>query len=76
MELNGRTSTNITVIYKQNTFGSINATIANYGFPGIFRLHPGQSAEAAPVNADGTTIVLPIHWLAARRWLSGAPGSA
>lgn len=54
VELSGRTSTNITVIYNPATVGSIAASVVSSGFPGIFRLHPGLSTQAAALNQDGT----------------------
>jgi uncharacterized protein (TIGR03437 family) len=54
VELSGQTETNITVVYNQATVGSITAKVAAYGSPGIFRLQPGVSSQAAAVNQDGT----------------------
>jgi uncharacterized protein (TIGR03437 family) len=54
VELSGQTQTNITVIYNQATVGSIAAEVVADGRPGIFRLQPGVSSQAAAVNQDGT----------------------
>jgi uncharacterized protein (TIGR03437 family) len=54
VELNGRKQTNITVLYNQTMVGSILASVATYGFPGIFRIEPGVSSRAAALNQDGT----------------------
>jgi uncharacterized protein (TIGR03437 family) len=53
-ELSGRTQTNITVVYNNATVGSISAQVTALGNPGIFRLKPGVSSQAAAVNQDGT----------------------
>lgn len=59
VELSGRTSTNITVLSNestvgQSTIGTITASVAAFGAPGIFRAQPGISAQAVAVNQDGT----------------------
>jgi uncharacterized protein (TIGR03437 family) len=54
VELSGQMQTTITVVYNQATLGSIAANVAPYGSPGIFRLQPGVSSQAAAVNQDGT----------------------
>ncbi|HSB16683.1 MAG TPA: SBBP repeat-containing protein [Bryobacteraceae bacterium] len=54
VELSGQTKTNITVLYNRAAVGSIEASVVSYGSPGIFRLHPGVSSQAAAVNEDGT----------------------
>ena len=54
VELSGQTKTNITVTYNRATVGSIAASVVSYGFPGIFRLQPGVSSQAAALNQDGT----------------------
>jgi uncharacterized protein (TIGR03437 family) len=54
VELGGQTQTNITVVYNQATVGSITARVMPFGDPGIFRLRPGVSFQAAAVNQDGT----------------------
>jgi uncharacterized protein (TIGR03437 family) len=54
VELSAKTSTTITVLYNQATVGSITTSVVSYGFPGIFRLQPGVSSQAAAMNQDGT----------------------
>jgi uncharacterized protein (TIGR03437 family) len=53
-ELSGQTKTDITVTYRQATVGSLSSTVVDYGSPGIFRLQPGVSTQAAALNQDGT----------------------
>jgi uncharacterized protein (TIGR03437 family) len=53
VELSGQTQTNITVLFNQTMMGSITVPVSDYGSPGIFRLQPGASAQAAAVNQDG-----------------------
>jgi uncharacterized protein (TIGR03437 family) len=53
-ELSGQTKTDITVTYRQATVGSLSSTVVAYGSPGIFRLQPGVSTQAAALNQDGT----------------------
>ena len=54
VELSGQTKTSISVIYNQNTIGSIPARVTSWGVPGIFRLQGGASTQAAAINQDGT----------------------
>ena len=54
LELSGQTQTEITVHYNQARVGSIAATVETVGHPGIFRLQPGVSSQAAAINQDGT----------------------
>ncbi len=54
VELSDKVKTNITVVYNKVTVGSISLSVARYGFPGIFRLRPGVSSQAAALNDDGT----------------------
>jgi uncharacterized protein (TIGR03437 family) len=53
-ELSGQTQTTITVNYNEATIGSIAASVQTVGLPGIFRLQPGVSSQAAAINEDGT----------------------
>jgi uncharacterized protein (TIGR03437 family) len=43
----------VTVTYNNQQFGPAVAQVI-FGSPGIFRLHVGQSAQAAAINLDGT----------------------
>jgi uncharacterized protein (TIGR03437 family) len=52
-ELSGKTSTAITLQYNQATFGPVTVPV-QFGEPGIFRLQPGASSQAAALNQDGT----------------------
>jgi uncharacterized protein (TIGR03437 family) len=54
VELSGQTQTNLNVVYNQATVGSIAAQVVTNGRPGIFRLQPGVSSQAAAVNQDAT----------------------
>ncbi len=54
LELSGQTQTTVTVNYTGATVGSITAPVATVGLPGIFRLQPGVSTQAAAINQDGT----------------------
>jgi uncharacterized protein (TIGR03437 family) len=53
LELSGKTVTNITVAYQGVPVGSTTASVV-FGVPGIFRLQPGLSSQAAALNQDGT----------------------
>jgi uncharacterized protein (TIGR03437 family) len=53
--ISGQAQTNISVVYNQTTVGSIAAPVMSFGAPGIFRLQPGVSTQAAAINQDGTT---------------------
>jgi len=52
-ELAVESSPTITVEYNNATVGSTTAKVVE-AYPGIFRLNPGVSAQAAAVNQDGT----------------------
>ncbi len=54
VELNGHSQTEISVVYNGATIGPVPATVMPNAIQGIFRLHPGQSSQAAAVNEDGT----------------------
>jgi uncharacterized protein (TIGR03437 family) len=54
VELSKRTQTKIDVMFNQVSAGSITSQVAEYGSPGIFRLQPGASAQAAALNQDGS----------------------
>lgn len=53
IEIAGQPSTNITVQYNHATIGSITVPVL-FGVPGLFRLQPGGSTQAAALNQDGT----------------------
>ena len=55
VELTGKAQTTITVLYNQNTIGSIDANVLPFGVPGIFRLQPGVSTQGAIMNQDWST---------------------
>ena len=52
-ELSGKTSTNISVVYNGVTVGTATPNVI-FASPGIFRLQPGISSQAAALNQDGT----------------------
>jgi uncharacterized protein (TIGR03437 family) len=52
-ELSGKTSTNILVQYNGVPVGPVTVPVL-FGEPGIFRLQPGVSSQAAALNQDGT----------------------
>jgi uncharacterized protein (TIGR03437 family) len=52
-ELSGKTSTNILVQYNGVPVGTVTVPVL-FGDPGIFRLEPGVSSQAAALNQDGT----------------------
>ena len=54
VELNSEAQTTITISYNGTTVGSIAASVTAVGLPGIFRLQPGVSTQAAAINQDGT----------------------
>ena len=51
--LAGQSTTTVQVIYQGETIGSLTAPVVPAN-PGIFRLHPGSSTQAAAINQDGT----------------------
>jgi uncharacterized protein (TIGR03437 family) len=51
--LSAETSTNISVIYNGAPVGPVTVPVV-FGVPGIFRLQPGVSSQAAALNQDGT----------------------
>jgi uncharacterized protein (TIGR03437 family) len=52
-DLSAETSTNISVIYNGSPVGPVTVPVV-FGVPGIFRLQPGVSTQAAALNQDGT----------------------
>ncbi|MEO5923159.1 MAG: SBBP repeat-containing protein [Bryobacteraceae bacterium] len=46
-------TTNVSVRYNGRTFGPVTVPVT-FGSPGIFRLQPGESAQAVAINQDGT----------------------
>jgi uncharacterized protein (TIGR03437 family) len=52
-ELNGQSSTNVTLRYNGVTFGPVTMEVA-FANPGLFRLQPNISSQAYAVNQDGT----------------------
>ena len=52
-ELSGKNSTNVLVQYNGAPQGPVSVPVV-FGSPGIFRLNPGSSAQAAALNQDGT----------------------
>jgi uncharacterized protein (TIGR03437 family) len=53
VELRGRSQTKIEVAYNRTPLEPVTAQVALYGSPGIFRLRPGVSSQAAAQNQDG-----------------------
>jgi uncharacterized protein (TIGR03437 family) len=51
--LSAEASTNISVIYNGAPIGPVTVPVI-FGVPGIFRLQPGVSSQAAALNQDGT----------------------
>jgi uncharacterized protein (TIGR03437 family) len=51
--LSAEASTNISVIYNGSPVGPVTVPV-NFAVPGIFRLQPGVSSQAAALNQDGT----------------------
>jgi uncharacterized protein (TIGR03437 family) len=54
LELAGQEQTTIEVRFNQSSIGSVAASLAPVGIPGIFRLRPGVSPQAAALNQDGS----------------------
>jgi uncharacterized protein (TIGR03437 family) len=52
-ELNGKSSTSVTLNYNDATFGPVTVPLV-FGGPGLFRLQPNVSAQAWALNQDGT----------------------
>jgi uncharacterized protein (TIGR03437 family) len=52
-ELNGQSTTNVTLRYGGSTFGPIPMEL-RFADPGLFRAQPGVSAQALALNPDGT----------------------
>ena len=52
-ELNGKSSTSVTLNYNGSTFGPVTVPLV-FGGPGLFRLQPNVSAQAWALNQDGT----------------------
>ena len=52
-ELSGQTSTEITLTYGGATFGPVTVPL-RFAYPGLFRLQPGVTAQAAVRNQDGS----------------------
>lgn len=52
-DLSAGASTNISVIYNGAPVGPVTVPVV-FGVPGIFRLQPGISSQAAALNEDGT----------------------
>ena len=52
-ELNGQTSTTITLTYGGNTFGPVTVPL-RFAYPGLFRMQAGVTAQAMAENADGS----------------------
>ena len=53
MELNGQSSTTITLTYGGNTFGPVTIPL-KFAYPGLFRLQVGLTAQAVAENQDGS----------------------
>jgi uncharacterized protein (TIGR03437 family) len=52
-ELNGQSTTSITVTYNGAVFGPMTVPVV-FAYPGFFRLQPNVSAQAYALNQDGT----------------------